>query len=164
MDFTFTIYFQNASGTPLASGTQLTYTGGIIADSGAVAPLGGTLTLDSGGKATLTLKHGQTATITLTSAVGKVRIVESPATNYSTSFVDSVAPGTTVTQNDTNVRAITNGERTFDFINTRVAVPPTGVSEGRDGWLILTTTIALLLASVYALILACRRMRAAKHE
>jgi len=139
--FTFTVYFQDSSGTPLAGGTQFTYTGG-------ASPSGGTLTLDGEGKATFTLSHGQTVTIAGVSTSGRVRIVETADTNYTTSFKDSLDAGST-SGSDTGVRSMTAADRTFDFTNARNAVVPAGASTGSSAliWLPVLALLAIMAGS-----------------
>jgi hypothetical protein len=125
--FTFTVYFQDSTGAALASGTAFTYTGGIVAGSGATPPANGTLTLDSQGKAQFTLKHGQTITIDGAAATGKVRAAESPA-GYTPSFTDSLdAVPTPYNDLDTGYRSMTDDARIFAFSNDRAVPPPTGI-------------------------------------
>jgi len=157
--FTFTVYFQDSAGTPLASGTQFTYTGGIIAGSGATAPSGGTLTLDSAGKTTvpLTLTTGQTITIAGVATSAKVRVVQSTDANYTTSFKDSLDAGSTSSA-DTGVRNMTAADRTFDFTNARSVVPG-GVSTGSGG-IVLLSLMALLALAAGLIITAVYRRRA----
>jgi hypothetical protein len=126
--FTFTVYFQDSTGTALANGTTFTYTGGILAGSGATAPANGTLTLGGGdGKAQFTLKHGQTITINDVAATSKVRAAENPA-GYTPSFTDSLdAVLLPYNAPDTGVRSMTDDARIFAFSNDRDAPPPTGI-------------------------------------
>jgi len=147
--FDFTVYFQDSAGVPLASGTQFTYTG-------TAAPSGGTLMLDSEGKATFTLSHGQTITIAGVSTSSKVRIVETTDANYTTSFVDSVAPSMIVTAADTGIRNMTSADRTFAFTNARIAVTPAGISTGGNA---LTLLAVLAIMAGLAAMVAYRRRR-----
>lgn len=124
--FTFTIYFKDASGTsPLASGTQFTYTS-------TAEPASGTLTLDGEGKATVSLQHGQSITITGITASGTVQVIETGAQGYTTSYEDSANAGTSVQSADTGTCAMTT-DRQFAFTNTQAVVPPTGISAGNGG-------------------------------
>jgi len=136
--FTFTIYFQDSSGTPLAGGTQFTYTGG-------ASPSGGTLTLDGDGKTTFTLSHGQTITIAGVSTSGRVRIVETADANYTASFKDSLDAAPT-SGSDTGVRSMTAADRTFDFANARNIVVPAGASTGGNAliWLPIMAFLAIM--------------------
>lgn len=118
-EFSFTMYFQDSSGTALPAGTELLYTGGIIAGSGAITPADGRLTLAAEGKAEFTLKHGQQITIINPESQGKIRIVETADGDYQTTFTDSGAAGTT-TGTDTGVVDLIRADRTFRFINTRI--------------------------------------------
>ena len=155
--FTYTIYFQDSGGTALASGTQFTYTGGVIAGSGATAPSGATLTLGSGGEATVTLTTGQTITIAGIATSAKVRVVQSTDANYTTSFKDSLDASFT-SGADTGVRNMTAADRTFDFTNTRSVVPG-GISTGSGG-IVLLSLMALLALAADLTITAVHRRRA----
>jgi len=148
--FNFTVYFRDSTGAPLTGGTQFTYTG-------TAAPSGGTMTLDSEGKATFTLSHGQTITIAGVSTSGKVQIVETTDANYTTSFVDSTAPGTTIPGADTNVRDMTSADRTFAFTNARKTVTPTGVSTGGNALTLLA--ILAVMAGLAAMVTYRRRRK-----
>lgn len=124
-DFTFTIKFADNSGTPLASGTRLAYTGGIIPGSGAPVPAGGTLTLDSGGKATFTLRHGQTITIAEVPADGRVWITEADVTGYTASWRDgALSPGIGTF---TDELIMSGMDKTVAFTNTYGDIVPTGI-------------------------------------
>lgn len=157
--FTFTVYFENSSGTPLASGTQFTFTGGIISGSGASAPEDGTLTLDTDGKdSSVTLKHGQTITIEDVPTTSKIRIVEAVDANYTTSFKDSKDSGST-NGFDTGIRPMTNDDRTFDFTNTRKTVVPGGISLGGSGRVLLAVTSFLAISAGVIIATAYSRRR-----
>ena len=158
--FTFTVYFQDSGGTALLNGTQFTYMGGVIAGSGATAPSNGTLTLGSGGEATVTLTTGQTITIAGVSTSGKVRVVQTTDTNYTTSFKDSEDAGST-SGADTGVRAMTAADRTFDFTNTRSVVPG-GVSTGSGGIIPLWLMALLALVIGFAITVVYRRRTGAR--
>ena len=158
--FTFTVYFEDSAGAPLSSGTQFTYTGGVIAGSGATAPANGTLTLGSGGEATVTLTTGQTITIAGVATFAKVRIVETTDSNYTTSFKDSLDASST-SGADTGVRSMTAADRTFDFTNTRSVVPG-GISTGSGGIVLLSLMALLALASGLAITSAYRRRAGAR--
>ena len=151
--FTFTVYFQDGSGMPLAGGTQFTYTGG-------ASPSGGTLTLDGDGKATFTLSHGQTITIAGVSTSGRVRIVETVDPNYTASFKDSLDAAPT-SGSDTGVRSMTAADRTIDFANARNAIVPAGASTGGNA-LIWLPIMALLAAMAGLAIKAVYRRRAGR--
>jgi len=158
--FTYTIYFQDNGGTALASGTQFTYTGGVIAGSGATAPANGTLTLGSGGEATVTLTTGHTITIAGVSTSGKVRVVQTTDANYTTSFKDSLDASST-TGADTGVRSMTATDRTFDFTNTRSVVPG-GISTGSGEMVLLSLMALLALVIGFAITVVYRRRTSAR--
>ena len=155
--FTFAVYFQDSGGTALASGTQFTYTGGVIAGSGATSPANGTLTLGSGGEATVTLTTGQTITIAGVATSAKVRVVQTTDANYTTSFKDSLDASST-SGADTGMRNMTAADRTFDFTNTRSVVPG-GISTGSGG-IVLLSLMALLALAAGLTITAVHRRRA----
>ena len=156
--FTFTIYFQDSGGTAL-TGT-FTYTGGVLTGSGATAPSGGTLTLGSGGEATVTLTAGQTITIAGVATSAKVRVVQTTDANYTTSFIDSINSGITITAADTGVRDMTAADRTFDFTNARSVVPG-GISTGSGG-MVLLALLALFAAGAWLVVTAARRRTRAR--
>ena len=158
--FTYTVYFQDSGGTALASGTQFTYTGGVIAGSGATAPANGILTLGSGGEATVTLTAGQTITIAGVATSAKVRVVQTTDANYTTSFIDSINSGITITAADTGVRDMTAADRTFDFTNARSVVPG-GISTGSGG-MVLLALLALFAAGAWLVVTAARRRTRAR--
>jgi len=153
--FTYTIYFQDSGGTAL-TGT-FNYTGGVLTGSSATAPIGGTLTLGSGGEATFTLTAGQTITIAGVATSAKVRVVQTTDTNYTTSFKDSEDAGST-SGADTGVRNMTAADRTFDFTNMRSVVPG-GISTGSGG-IVLLSLMALLALAAGLIITAVHRRRA----
>jgi len=157
--FTYTVYFEDSAGAPLTSGTQFTYTGGVIAGSGVTAPSGGTLTLGSGGEATVTLTTGQSITIAGVATSAKVRVVQTTEANYTTSFKDSEDASST-TGADTGVRSMTAADRAFDFTNMRSVVPG-GISTVSGG-IVLLSLMALALASGLAITAAYRRRAGAR--
>lgn len=144
-DFNFIISFLNEGGSKLPGGTQFIYTGSIISGSGAAAPAGGTLTLDSNGEAAFTLKHGQQITIAGVATNSKVQILETDAAGYTTSFRDGneINTGT-----DTGERVLTGTAKTFAFTNTRAAVVPTGVLTGSSKPLIFLVLPILIGAGL----------------
>jgi len=143
--FTFTVYFEDSSGTSLPVGTTYNYTGGIIAGSGATAPANGTLMLDSAGKATIPLTTGQTIIIAGVSTSGKVQIAETTDANYTVTFKDSLDTGST-SGSDTGVRPMTTVDRRFDFTNARKTVVPAGAATGGNTliWLPLMALLAVM--------------------
>ena len=116
MAFEFTVFFKDLDGKPLPSGTQFNYGNE-------------TLTLNSNGSATFTLRHGQAAIIEDVPIDVYIQIRETPDMNYTTSFIDSENANTIVTENDTTLLPMTEN-RSFDFTNARVTVPPTGINLG----------------------------------
>jgi len=153
---TFTVTLLESDGVTPLTGT-FTYTGGVIAGSGATAPSGGTLTLGSGGEATVTLTTGQTITIAGVATSAKVRVVQTTDANYTTSFKDSLDASST-SGADTGMRNMTAADRTFDFTNTRSVVPG-GISTG-SGEMVLLSLMALLALAAGLIITAVHRRRA----
>jgi hypothetical protein len=146
--FTFTATFYAADGsTPLASGTAFTYTGATLpGTTGATPPAGGTLTLDSQGKASFQLKHGQSITIGDAPVGGFIEVAEAPDANYATHYEDSAAPGTTVGALNTGLKQLEDTPRAFAFTNARLYTPPTGLGPSGEGLPLALAAIAGLLA------------------
>lgn len=141
-DFTFTITFEDASGSPLTG--ELAYTGGILPGSGASVPGDSRLILDPSGEATFTLRHGQVITIAGVPANGKVWIEMEPVIGYTTTWQDGVAfsgPG-----NSTDELAMSGTDRTIAFTNTYDDVVPAGIRTDDTGALLLAGVSVLLLA------------------
>jgi len=114
-------------------------------DSSGTIPL---LTLGVDGVLTFQLAHGESETIEVPKGA-YVKVVETAAPGYLTSFVDSKTPGVTESANDTGARVI-NEARTFAFTNDRNEVPIAGVDSGSlDSMLIMTL---LLLLAVLTLV------------
>lgn len=142
--FAFTIRFQNADGTPFLNGTTLSYTGGIVLNSGATAPPDGAITLDGNGQATFTLTHGQTITFPGIATNNHVQVMESSDSNYEPSFWDNELQAVTSSA-DTGMCVLIDN-RTFAFTNTRLTVIPTGVSTGSTtAWVPLVLFLLLLV-------------------
>lgn len=155
-EFKFIISFLNEGGNKLPGGTQFIYTGSIISGSGAAAPAGGTLALDSNGEAAFTLKHGQQITIAGVATNSKVQIIETDAAGYTTSFRDG---NETNTGADTGIRVLTGTAKTFAFTNTRAAVVPTGVLTGSSKPLIFLVLPILIGVGMGAGKVLCRYKR-----
>ncbi|WP_205692743.1 right-handed parallel beta-helix repeat-containing protein [Lacrimispora amygdalina] len=150
-DFTFTLRFEDSSGTPL-TGT-LTYKGGIVSGSGAVRPSNGTLTLDANGDAIFTLRHGQQITIADVPTDGKVWIETESVIGYTASWSDSdLSTGTGVS---TGELTMTGTDRTIAFTNTYADVVATGIRPNSTGPALLLS----LLAGVAVLLLTAGLMR-----
>ena len=148
--FDFTITVQDTSGTPLASGTSLSYTGGTLPGSGAEALEDGTLTLDATGSADFKLKHGQTITVSGIPTNGKVQIAETAVSGYSTTYqIDS---GTAQNGTDTNLIAMNGTNRTAAFVNTHGEVVAAGITGGMTSTTLRITTAVLSLAGAWYLI------------
>lgn len=158
-EFSFAIYFRDSSGAAIPAGTQLLYTGSTVSGSGAEAPANGTLTLNEEGKATFTLKHGQQITIKDPVPQGSVQIVESADPNYSVSFTDNSTTSAT-NGSDTGIVSLAGADRSFDFINTRISVVPTGVLMGSiQGPALLGLSMLLLMGLFSAYMINYRRKR-----
>ncbi|WP_313187124.1 SdrD B-like domain-containing protein [Lacrimispora sp.] len=165
-DFRFTIYFRDSNG-PLAEGTRFQYTGGTVSglEAEAEAPDEGMLTLEEGGKATFTLGHGQQISI-LAVPQNTVQIVESlesvDLNNYSVSFTDSITGPTN--GSDTGRADLSEGDRTFDFINTRNNVVPAGVLIGNIySPALLALSMFLLMGIISAGMIRSRRKRGLRY-
>ena len=124
--FPFMVYFRNSNGTALTAGTTFTCVGGVLPGTNAVAPSISSLVLGAGGMAVFDLKHGQTVTIKGVPIGTQIRIVETMNSIYTIRFKDNEDAGST-NGNDTNYRIVCNGVRTFDFVNARITVVPTGI-------------------------------------
>jgi hypothetical protein len=161
-EFTYTIYLKDSGGAALPAGTILHYTGGIVPGLGTSPPENGTLTLDADGAATFQLQHGQAVSIVGIDANGKIRIVETPDSNYAPSFLDSEDSSPT-TGNDTGVRIMAATDRSFDFTNDRYSVVPTGISAGDSHGLLLMLPL-LLTAAVIFFAAMRRHTKEARHE
>ncbi|SET88279.1 DUF7601 domain-containing protein [Lacrimispora sphenoides] len=158
-EFSFAIYVRDSSGAAVPAGTQLLYTGSTVSGSGAEAPANGTLILNEEGKATFTLKHGQQITIKDPVPQGSVQIVESPDPNYSVSFTDNSTTSAT-NGSDTGIVSLAGADRSFDFINTRISVVPTGVLMGSiQGPTLLGLSMLLLMGLFSACMINYRRKR-----
>ena len=153
---TFTVTLLESDGVTPLTGT-FNYTGGILTGSGATVPANGTFTLNSSGAGTFTLQHGQTITIAGIATSGKVRIVETRDSNYTTSYKDSEDASSTSSA-DTGVRTMTAADRTFDFTNARSVVPG-GISTGSGG-MVLLALVALFAAGAWLVVTATLRRRA----
>jgi hypothetical protein len=145
--WTFTVYFEDEYGVPLASGTTFNYVGGIISGSGATAPLNGVLTLDSQGSATFTLLHGQTITILSLPIGGYIRVVETASAGYDAWYFDVLGSLSNPTKsNDTSYLLTGVNNRTIEFTNERVTIPPSGIFSSSPAvyiCLVLMVTFAL---------------------
>jgi len=146
--FPFKIYFYSDpnGAAPLASGTAFTCTGGIIAGSGATAPLIGSLTLGASGEATFDLKHGQMITLQGIPKNGCVRIVREGASDFFVASFKDSADADITRLSDTGVRLVGNQPRTFDFFNTMAQVVPTDVKAPDTIKPVLFATLILLAA------------------
>ncbi|MCL2775516.1 MAG: hypothetical protein FWD71_19560, partial [Oscillospiraceae bacterium] len=124
--FEFMVTFEDANKIPLTGQFQTT---------------NGTLPL-ADGTANFTLKHGQSITINNVPLDCYIQIVETPDSNYKSSFIDSYT-GTLVDKNDTTILHMT-ADRTFTFINERQMPPPTGIDAGNTTKMLMLPIFALL--------------------
>lgn len=141
-DFTFTIKFEDASGSPLTG--ELAYTGGILPGSGASAPGNSSLNLNPSGEANFTLRHGQVITIAGVPANGKVWIEMESVIGYTTTWQDGAA--SSVPGKSTDELAMSGTDRTIAFTNTYDDVVPAGIRTDDTGALLLAGVSILLLA------------------
>ena len=141
--FAFTVTLTGADGQPLAG--PLAYTGD--PDTG---PGDGSLLLDRG-VGVFTLRHGQSITVQDVPADCSVRVVETPDAGYTISIADSegaVIPDP-ASPGDTGVLGMTSSPRALTFTNTRVIPPPTGVSLGDSGLVLLSALGPLLMLAFW---------------
>ena len=135
-EFTFKVILADTPANPLKSGQTFEYEGGIIDNSGAVALPAGSLPVD-GNIMTFNLKHGQTITIKEIPPGYDVLIYELPDAQYNTwSIKDGTEKEGTFAD---MVHIILNSDVTVDFVNKRIYVPPTGISDESPGmgWLLV---------------------------
>ncbi|MCL2888907.1 MAG: hypothetical protein FWE65_00620 [Eggerthellaceae bacterium] len=130
-EFRFTLSLADKEGRPLAKGTLISYTGDTLPGSTAEAPRPGLLRLDEGGKASFTLSHGQLVSLQGLPYGTQLRIEEDPA-GYIASFYDSEKSGLSEQGSDTKtdsaaMREMTQ-DRSFDFVNRREKVVPSGIA------------------------------------
>jgi hypothetical protein len=130
--FTFTITMADPT-SGLLAGRPFAYTaaGGSIAVGGGAPSAGGVLTLDDGGAVTFELGNAQSITLADVPNTVRVRVVEAEDSKYTTAFTDSAGDGKP--EADTGFVPIGNRNRTFAFVNTKIAIVPTGVSGGSAG-------------------------------
>jgi len=155
--FSFKIYLRDSNDNALASGTQLSYLGSVIANSGAEVPDDGILTLDHEGSATFELKHGQQIKITSVPQ-GQVRIYEKESPGYSTFYrkgsLDAPTPGS-----DTKWVEMVE-DKTFNFTNRRIEVVPSGVLIRKEsGMFLLSLSMMMLVGMTSAVQIHYRRKK-----
>ena len=145
VSFDFTIRLTDVDGNLLSVDTVFDYTGNIIPNSGANAPIDGTLRLDDEGSARFQLSHGQSITIEGLPLYACVQVIETPNINYTVSFVDSAYADEVIYGYDTTMLPMVEG-RTFSFLNEREVPPPTGMNLGNNAALLLLTTLLTISA------------------
>jgi hypothetical protein len=153
--FTFTVYLLDINKDPLAD-EEFSYTGDVLAGSGATEPESGNQALDEDGALTFTLSHGQTITIADVPLDGNVRVVEADYGFYEPSFKDSDETDSE-TGYDTGVRGMTAG-RTFAFTNVAPDIVHSGVDAGA-GLLPVLCVAAIPTAAIALLLLRATRQR-----
>lgn len=133
--FKFTVRFTDSKGVPLKLKEPFEYEGGAFAGSETApslrsnAPADGTLSLNTNGEATFTLKHGQKITIKKVPANVMIQIIETRDSIYAASFKDSL-DNSVKAKNDTGALTVGAAARTFDFVNERIIIVPTGIDAG----------------------------------
>ncbi|MCL2396519.1 MAG: hypothetical protein FWC93_00445 [Defluviitaleaceae bacterium] len=156
MAFEFNVYFRDSNGNPLPEHSQFYFSGSIIPDSGATAPLDGVLTLDSEGRARFMLSHGQAIIIDDVPLSTYVQVIETPDTNHVPSFVDSENEDVSVLGYDTTSLPM-SVDRAFHFTNERFIPPPTGINIGDTGVMLLMLGLAMSAAVLATGIISRRR-------
>ena len=129
---------------------------------GSGAPPGGALTFDAYGEATFNLKHGQEITLKNIPSNVKIQVTEMTDGNYDVSFKDSLEPNP-IKRHYTDLTYVGNNNRSFDFLNTRKTIVPTGVVGefwNMKIWMLIAAFI--LLTEFIAMELFQKRIRAKK--
>ena len=134
--FPFLLVFTDDKNEFLPAGTAFSYTGDIS----------GELTLGELGQAILELSHGQRVTIEGVPSYGKVQITEKEDDNYDVSFWDG--PGD---EHIGNEWSLTPDPLVVECVNTRKAVPETGITAGGAGTLLLFPLLAIAAALLFLL-------------
>ena len=125
--FDFTIYLMDKDKKPLSNSREFEYAGGVLYESGSPAHDNGVLVLDEEGKGTISLSHGQIVKLMNLPKDTWIRIVEEDDVNYIVTYVDH-PDESPITGNDTKVKPVGQGEKVFEFLNTRYEVLPLGVN------------------------------------
>ena len=124
--FGFTIGMFDYDGTALA-GAAFAYE---ITDISGVTVVADVLTLSSNGEWTFRLKHGERLVINSVSSESYIRIVEEAAAYYEASFIDSEdVTAAQIFSGDTALLTMTGDPRAIAFINERIIVPETGITD-----------------------------------
>ncbi|MCL2488171.1 MAG: InlB B-repeat-containing protein [Oscillospiraceae bacterium] len=157
-EFSFTIYFEDASGNPL---TGMFYA---LKTDPAAQPAIVILNLDSSGTAAFKLKNGQSIAIADVRMDYSVQIIEAPDSSYKTSFTDNggADSDTDLDVKDTGLRTMTV-YRVFKFTNERDVAPPTGIDLGDAGALLLLPVLAGTAVLIYLTVKAVRNRRRKAH-
>jgi hypothetical protein len=157
-EFEFTVTFTDLDGNPLPNGTKFSYVGDNVANTDAIAPANGILTLDSGGSAAFSLGHGQVIIIEDVPLDGHIRVTETPYEGYTASYADSEG-GNPVFANDTGLLLMTK-DRVFSFNNERYVAPPTGIAlDDARGIMILAMAVTLPALIIFTAGAFCRRRK-----
>jgi len=129
----FTVYILDENDVPLAMGTEFDFT---ITNGGLnPSPQTGTMMLGAGGSNTFYLKHDQQIEFDDVPLAAKVRIVETTAEHYDTSYIDSADPTSTrVFDHDTGgsgnqnpVMRQMSENRSFAFTNSMRDITDSGL-------------------------------------
>ena len=154
-DFEFTIRVAtNINAMTFFSNGSVMTKGGTLPGSGATAPEGGQIKLDSSGSYTFTLRHGQTLSFDLQGNFA-FRVVEEKDTYYNTAFTDS--SGGLSGKNDTGYRLVGTVNKTIEYTNTHSTAVPTGIDDSsRTAWVF---TAAAALSAMSALVFTAARRR-----
>ncbi|MDR1068934.1 MAG: hypothetical protein LBL36_06805 [Clostridiales Family XIII bacterium] len=161
-EFVFTVKFLDTDEVPLADGTKFVYTGSAIIP-GVTAPEGGTLTANADGEVSFVLSHGQSIIIAGVASSGSVRITQTEAPVYTVSFTDS-ENGAPETGFDTGLREMKPNPRSFSFVNTRSAVPDSGIDAGNAGAMLLLPLLALPSLFIFWILRRAYRRHARGNE
>jgi len=138
--FDFAIWLQDDNGPITQTFDCTDHTGRPCADGPVVV---------TDGTGTFTLADGQSITLADVPLGAKVMVTETLVVGWAPSYTDSLAPQTIVQNNATPLEDMTD-DRVFAFVNTRDAVPETGVTPGDVGNnLVLPIALVALLTSTY---------------
>ena len=141
-DFNFSLFVTTDQFGFIPVNGTISYTGGVVAGTNAVAPASGTATL-VGGTHTFTLKHGQTLTFDL-QGDWAFRFIETIDTRYTPAFTDTAGgPGV----NNTGLRPVGTVARTVAFTNTHNMSVPTGIEDSNISAWVFTATAGLAVVS-----------------
>ncbi|MCL2151593.1 MAG: hypothetical protein FWH57_01340 [Oscillospiraceae bacterium] len=145
--FEFEVHFTSSLlDDPVSAYETFVIENGIIDGSGATAPTYETLSLDMDGKLIIMLSHGQAITIKDVPDHYEIMIIETFDNRYEGTYTDSKDGSTGETVVTRRLVYTEDGTRTFDFVNTYIVVPPTGVYSG-DSAIVALALSAIVLAT-----------------